>query len=334
MKIDKIWEELEADNSLTSGLLYKRMSGQIKPDIYISIKVPEKLRCISVHLNKDFSVDLTSLNKIRDIKIDTLVDEKQTEKQFLLILLVDNQYKDLFSVLSEDLIKQVAEITDEKLLLNELQSRLTKWQMLFEKLGKQGLSEEAQVGLFGELYFLRQFLSYSNDYESCINLWKGPEKAIQDFQHLDWALEVKTTHGKNHQKIHIANERQLDTDIIPIIYLFHISVDVRDGTTETLNSLVDEVLETLKDNYSALSSFKLKLLDYGYFDVHRNLYSDTDYNIRNNRIFLVTNDFPRITERQVPGGVGDVRYSIVVPDEVPWRITPDELFHKIRQSHA
>jgi len=334
MKIEILWEELESDKSLYSGLLYKRFSSQIKPDIYVALKAPEKLRCIATHVSMSLHLDTVTLNTMRDIKIETIADEKHPGKQFVLILLLDNQHKDIFSTLCEDLMNQVAEITDETLLIKELLSRLGKWQSLFEKLGLQGLSEEAQRGLYGELFFLRKFLNQSTDHVLCISSWKGPEKAVQDFQFSDWAIEVKTTHGKNHQKIHIASERQLDTDIVSNIYLYHISLDIRDNSGETLNEAIDVVLDLLRENYSALNAFRVKLLNAGYFDIHRDFYSNTGYSIRQQRIFLVTETFPRITESQISGGVGDVRYSIVLADEVPWRISEKDLFHKIGQNNV
>ncbi len=39
MKIEKILNELENDQSLKSGLLYKRYSGEIIPDVYVAIKL-------------------------------------------------------------------------------------------------------------------------------------------------------------------------------------------------------------------------------------------------------------------------------------------------------
>lgn len=334
MKIEALWNDLESDKSLKAGLLYKRISNQIKSDIYAAIKAPEKFRCIAIRLNTSFDPDISTNDKFKDIKIETFIEEKYPDKRFLIILLLNNQYKDIFITLCEDLINRVADITDEAQLFKELIFRLEKWQSLFEKLGKQGLSEEAQRGLFGELYFLRKFLNYSTNYIYCINLWKGPEKAVQDFQHSDWALEVKTTHGKKHQKIYIANERQLDTNIVPIIYLYHLSLDIRENSGETLNSVVDDVIKIVKDNYSAFNNFKLKLLDAGYFDIHNHIYSNIGYSIRQQRIFQVIENFPRITESQILGGVGDVRYSIVLADEVPWKVSEKELFNKIRQGNV
>jgi hypothetical protein len=329
-KIDKIWNELEEEQPPKSGLLYRRYSSAIKPDVYVAVKSPEKLRCIAAHLNSKAHLELQSWDKLRDIKIETLPDENHPEKQYLLVLLLDNQHQDIFSTLCEDLIHQVAEITSESELVKLLLFRLEKWRLLFEKLGQQGLSESAQRGLYGELYFLRKFIQSSDSLEYCINSWKGSEKAVQDFHFSDWAVEVKTTHGKNQQKLHISSERQLDISLIPRIFLIHYSLEVRQNHGETLNDLVDDVLKMLSDSPAAHNLFRLKLLEAGYFDIHRHLYSVTGYSIRQENIYKITDDFPKITEDQIPSGVGDVRYSLIVSANDDWTFSEDELFENLK----
>lgn len=332
MKIESIWEELEKDDSFQTGLLYKRYSAKVKSDIFVALRAPEKFRCISFHINSSLNIDLNQFNKLIDIKLEIINDEKDINKQFLLILLLNMQHKDIFSTLCQDLIYGVSEICDENILVDKLIDRLVKWQSLFEKLGHQGLSEEAQRGLFGEIFFLRKYLSNSPDYIKCINTWLGPENAIQDFQYSNWAIEVKTTHGKNHQKIFISSERQLDDSIIPNIFLYHLSLDIRMGYGETLNFIIEDVLNLLTENSFATNLFKLKLMKYGYFDIHKNLYNDKGYTIRHENFYSVTGDFPRITEKKIPAGVGDVKYSIILTESESWRINEVNLFNKISKN--
>lgn len=332
MKIDTIWEELEEDESFQTGLLYKRYSAKVKPDVFVALKAPEKLRCISFLISSSLNLDTNQLNKFRDIKLEVLNDGKNLNKQFLLILLLNAQHKDIFSTLCEDLIYGVSEINDENILIDKLTERLVKWHSLFEKLGHQGLSDDAQRGLFGELYFLRKYLSNYSDYIKCINTWKGPEKAIQDFQYSNWAVEVKTTHGKNHQKIHISSERQLDDSIIPNIFLFHLSLDIRMGYGETLNFIIEDIFNLLSENSLATNLFKLKLIESGYFDIHKKLYDNIGYTIRQENIYSVIGDFPRITEKQISTGVGDVKYSIILTESESWRIDENNLLHKISEN--
>jgi hypothetical protein len=313
-KIEQIWQELESDTSLQSGLLYKRYSGKIVPDVYVALKAPERLRCIAARLSNSFEFDTWAWNKFRDIKIERLPDEKNENKQFLVVMLLSNQHKDVFSTLCEDLIQKIADVTEESSLVQELITRLEKWHLLFEKLGRQGLSDEAQRGLYGELFFLRKFLKKSTDAEYCINSWRGAEKAVQDFHFSDWAVEVKTTHGKNQQKLHISSERQLDISLIPRIFLIHYSLEVRQNHGETLNDLVDEVLKMLCDSPAAHNLFRLKLLEASYFDIHHHLYSEAGYSIRQENLYKITNDFRKLQNlRFHPVSVMYVILSLYLP---------------------
>ena len=140
---------------------------------------------------------------------------------------------------------------------------------------------------------------------------------------------MKTTHGNNHQKIHITSERQLDDAIIANIFLYHLSLDVRVSNGELLNSIIDEVLDLLKDNTMANNLFKLKLLEVGYYDIHRPLYEETGYTIRQENLYRVAGNFPRITEANIPIGVGDVRYSIILSESEEYRIDQKTLFSEI-----
>ena len=329
-KIENIWLGLESDTSSHSGLLYKRYSAEILPDIFIALKAPEKLRCIAFRISAVFPFDETQWNRLKDIKIETLIDEKDKSKKFLLILLLNKQHKDIFSTLCEDLIFGVSEVSTELTLAEKLLDRLAKWQSLFEKIGKQGLSDEAQRGLYGEIYFLRFFLTSVSDKNYCVKSWLGPEKSIQDFQYSNWAVEVKTTHGNNHQKIHITSERQLDDTIIEKIFLYHLSLDVRVGNGESLNILIEDVSELLCDNTMASNLFKLKLLESGYYDIHKPLYDERGYSIRQENLYRVSGNFPRLTENQIPIGVGDVRYSIVLSESEEWRINHETLLEELK----
>ncbi|PVX46172.1 putative PD-(D/E)XK family protein DUF4420 [Flavobacterium sp. 103] len=329
MKTENIWMSLESDTSSHTGLLYKRYDAKVIPDVFIAIKAPEKLRCIAFRISVSFSFDENQWNKLKDIKVETMPDERDKSKKFLLILLLNKQHKDIFSTLCEDLIFGVSEVASEKSLVEKLFERLAKWQSLFEKVGNQGLSDEAQRGLYGEVFFLREFLENSSDKNYCLKSWLGPERSIQDFQYSNWAVEVKTTHGNNHQKIHITSERQLDDSIIEKIFLYHLSLDVRIGNGESLNSLIDNVLESLSNSTMAGNLFQFKLLESGYYEVHRQLYEEYGYTIRQENLYKVAGNFPRITESQIPIGVGDVKYSIVLSESEEWRISQDTLFCEI-----
>lgn len=329
MKIDSIWKSLEKEENSESWLVYKRYSGSVLPDIYISITYPEKLRSIAIYLSSEVELNLTAWDKFRDIRIYSRRDERNKEKQYLLISLLNNQHSEIFSILCEDLIQRVEELESDADLVKQLLIRLEKWRLLFEKLGQKGLSAEAQRGLFGELVFLKQFIEKSQKPNYSVNAWKGTAKAVQDFQYSDWAVEVKTTHGKNQQKLHISSERQLDSSLVPNIYLIHMSLEVREGFGKTLNQIINEIIEVLENSPAALNSFRLKLLEIGYFEHHHDLYKSTGYSIRQTICYQITEDFPRITESMIPSGIGDVKYSLVISVNENWLVDISEIITAI-----
>ncbi|SFU82818.1 PD-(D/E)XK motif protein [Pontibacter akesuensis] len=313
-KIDIIWEELEKTELSPYPVLMRGYPGKVLAEVYIGLKVHDSQRCLAVHLDNASLSQVRSLGELEDIKFEVFLDTKNKSKVYLLILLLEPTLKEIFSTLCEDLIASISGIKDERRLVRGLVSRLEKWVSLFIKAKSPGLSQEAQLGLYGELYFLRKWLLQSNEREKCLKAWVGVEKAVRDFQFGDWALEVKASHGNNHQKIHISSERQLDTSNLRNLYLFHLSLDVRQESGETLNSIVDSIVEILTEDYVLWSLFQIKLVEAGYIAQHREQYTKKGYYTRNEAFYEVKDAFPRIEEKDLREGVGDVKYTIISSD--------------------
>jgi Putative PD-(D/E)XK family member, (DUF4420) len=328
-KINEIWNELENDASSSTGLLLRRYSPTVLTDVYIALRKTEKLRCIALKLKNNNTINLSQYANLKDIKAELIPDEKDSSKTFLLILLTNKQHEDIFATLCEDLITGIATISDEKIVVKELLNRLEKWKSLFDKASAEGLSAEEQRGLYGELYFLKKWIVNSTEFSNCIQAWLGPEKAIRDYQLSDWALEVKTTHGNNHQKIQISSERQLDTVTLKTLILLHLSLEVQQKNGDTLNKIVKEIIELLNADIVSQTRFKSKLLQAGYFNHHKALYENIGYQIRQKNYYLVNNDFPRIEEKDIRKGVGDVKYSIILSEYTDYIITESSVLNMI-----
>lgn len=312
MRIDKIWSELENDKSFSHGLLIRRYSGDILPDIFVAIKSPEGFRCIAASLSNAKNLNLSLFSNLRDICVEIIPDDRNPERNYLIFKLLNTEHRDIFSVLCEDLILSVAPLQSEEKILKELINRFEKWKSLFDKVSSNGLTPEEQRGLFGELFLLKKLLISFDPNSIVLSSWVGAEKQIRDFQYNNWGIEVKTTHGNNHQKIQISSERQLDTSNLEHLFLFHLSMDSRLNSGETLNSMVDSIRLILESDFVSLNKFNNKLFEAGYFENHRDNYSDTGYFIRNETFYKVENDFPRIEENDIRNGVGDVKYSIII----------------------
>lgn len=311
-KINQIWDELANDTSFKKGFLFRRYSGSVLPDVFVALQHPEKLLCIAISINRSEEVNISMFDNLQEIQIDLFPDPNQNGNNILLFKLINIQHRDIFSVLSEDLISSIALETNQKLLVKKILNRFEKWKSLFTKIILQGLSPEEQRGLFGELYFLRNFLRFNNNLQFVLNTWVGPEMEVRDFQMNNWALEVKTTHGNNHQKVQISSERQLDNTLYDKLFLYHISLEKVQESGETLNQIVDSINDILVSDSIALNRFKSKLYEAGYFDQHIELYDTTGYFIRHDSFYKIEGNFPRIKENEIRSGVGDVKYSIIL----------------------
>ena len=310
--IEKIWEDLENDKSLSQGLLVRRYSAEITQDVFVAIIRPENYLGLATLIDTGININIESFVNIRDLNIDLITHEEFEGKQILLLKLLNNQYKDIFSVLCEDLISEISTIDNEKELVKRLLNRLAKWKSLFDKAASEGLSPEEQSGLFGELFFLRMFLIKNKNYNFVINSWRGPEKDVRDFENNNWAVEIKTTSSNNHQKLFISNERQLDTSKSEMLFLFHLSVEKKQNSGESLNQIITSVSDMLNSDQIALNIFRNKLILSGYFEHHKRLYDNPGYIIRNNSFYVVKDNFPRIEEKDIRNGVGDIKYTIII----------------------
>ena len=97
------------------------------------------------------------------------------------------------------------------------------WQVLFERVPAEGLSEEAQRGLFGELAVLENLCLAELDKSEAVSSWTGPDAAHQDFKIGGAAVEVKTTLATRHARISITNEKQLDERPHLVLLLVHVA---------------------------------------------------------------------------------------------------------------
>jgi len=329
-KINQIWSELENDNSFSKGLLLRRYSGAVLPDVYAAVQHPEKLLCVCISISDSIEVNISSFSNLREIQVDLYPSPAQAGKNVLVFKLLNSQHKDIFTALCEDLIASIANKSNERQMAREILNRFEKWKSLFNKIGVQGLTPEEQRGLFGELYFLRKYLQANSNFLEIVNTWIGTEKQARDFQSGTWGVEVKTTHDNNHQKVYISNERQLDTTNLDNLYLYHISLEQMQNSGETLNEIVDSVTAILETDSLALNKFKSKIYEAGYFELQRNLYDTLGYFIRQNDFYKVENDFPRIQESEIMDGVGDVKYSIVLSQCLNFVQDETAVFEKIK----
>jgi Putative PD-(D/E)XK family member, (DUF4420) len=300
-----IWSELENQNA-AGGDFRRRIHEESVADLYLIVHKPSNTRGLLIDADL-IGVDLGELPTGRGIELRWI--SRPSGGQAVELVLSQPAFADLFDALITDVATAAAAGSNQQEVALRVAGRVRRWQTFLRE-SSAGLSDERQRGLFGELYFLRRLLIGSVPALAAVEAWVGPSAAPQDFGFGEIAVEVKTSSAKQHQVLRIASERQLDTTALTNLAVFHLSVDGREGTGQTLPQLVAELRTDLTD-IAAAGVYEDRLFDAGYVDVHSDAYR-TGYTVREANIFMVTEGFPRLVEADCPPGVGDLVYSIAV----------------------
>lgn len=226
------------------------------------------------------------------------------------VILKEPRFADVFTALAEDLAGRVGDASDPAEQAGVFLGQLARWQK-FLSASQEGLGDEEQRGLWGELHFLRTHLLPGMGADAVAG-WKGGEKAHQDFQFEAGAAEVKTTLAKRPQVVRITSERQLDSAGWRALFLHVVALEPRDGGGETLPALVASFRVALAGEAAALETFEDGLLAYGYLDAHAGRYAERGYLVRSETTFRVRRGFPRLVEKDLPPGIGDVSYGLSI----------------------
>jgi hypothetical protein len=313
---EETWRELEKLSSGV-GLVERRVDAEARLDIHLAVRKPENLRCLLVSAHGT-PTPMPPPVTTRGLEWRLLPDADQ-DRCLLLVTLNEAHFSDIFTALAGDLIGRLRHAPDDAGSLLEALARLERWRRLLEAAGADGLGWEHQIGLYGELWFLREHLLGTLDASTSCKAWVGPDGAHQDFQFAGCAVEVKVTGTKQPQRLRITSERQLDGAGVLRLFLFHLSIDQVQGSADTLPALVDSVRRSL-EGLPGRELFEERLLSAGYSDVHREGYARTGVGIRETNLFEVAPGFPRILERDLPAGVGDVQYSVSVSACQPFAV--------------
>jgi hypothetical protein len=311
--LDAIWDELEALTAPGAvGRFKRRVHPESSLDLFVGVAKPANQRLLMMLASEASLGDVARLPSSQGVEARIVRPGEDGREATLELALTDPRFTDIFTALAADIIDSIAALTDEQEAVSQFVDRLRRWQRFLEESGLEGLSPERQRGLFAELWLARELLD-SVDPSAVTQAWTGPDRASHDFQFGPCAVEVKGTAAKQHQLLRIVSERQLDDTGVESLYLFHLSLDVHRGTGETLPSLVDALRSRLQGT-AAAHILEAKLVQYGYLEHQRRLYEDAGYTPRESNLFHVRDGFPRIIERDLVPGVGDVHYSIAVAE--------------------
>ncbi len=316
MKIEEIWCELEAESKAGSASAWLTRFALPQPSqpLLVALESSMNRRALLLPLPKSAIPAKRDWPVCRGVEVFSIAFSGEAH---LGVRLLDRACVDVFAALAEDLAPRVAVTSDACTAAKVMLARLRRWQK-FLAAGAAGLSIEKQRGLYGELYTLRAHLLPALGASISITNWRAPLAAHQDFQFKAGAVEVKTTTAKQPQSVRITSERQLDDSGIPSLFLHVVVLDEREvegpglSHGESLPDIVRSLRDLVQADERVSETFDDRLLEAGYLDSDAPRYETRLFALRGEHSFCVKNGFPRLVERNLPVGIGDVAYMLSI----------------------
>lgn len=332
MEIEHIWEELETEPMAPTGWIARLANPQ--PGSYpfhVAFEQKPPARALL------FPAEGTALPRriqwpdCAGIDLQVVIIKGQ---RHLALKLRDQTTADVFSIVAEDLAARLVTVADAGSALSIVFNQLGRWQ-LFLAASREGLGAEQQRGLYGELLLLATTLTPRIGASAAMDAWKGSSSAHQDFQVPRGAIEVKSSAAKQPTAVRIASERQLDETGVGALFLHVYILDERDvpgapdSPGESLAMLVSRIRGELSKDITAAARFEDKLLLAGWLDHHASRYQNRRWTVRTHSTFHVSTGFPRLVERGLPQGIGDVSYALDLAACEPFRVTVDAMLDSL-----
>lgn len=278
---------------------------------------------ICIEINNEKDTKLSDID-LKDIEVIKNKHELRNILQWYLILRNKEEWQ-IFKVLCDDLIVASSDAKTEKAMITIMESRLKRWQNLLKKRRNLDFPIEKQMGLYSELYFLKNVIANKIGIMRAIDCWVGPDADKQDFLLDNCAIEIKSYSTSKGEKVEITSKEQLQTEK-ENLFLITCALTKSDNgfsIAEIVEEIQDELI--INGEYSKVDLLEFKLMEYGYLPIIHKQEFLTSFIIDKMKAYHVRNRFPRITSGSVPSQIATVRYQIDLSVCQEWEIDIEKL---------
>ncbi|WP_421445062.1 PD-(D/E)XK motif protein [Agrobacterium tumefaciens] len=217
--------------------------------------------------------------------------------------------RDLFVQMAADIVSALSRATtqSDSWLLTLMLARIRAWQEFMRKPRADLLRPEEELGLFGELTFMREAIAGGAAVADVVHAWNGPSRSLQDFQTAVIGVEVKATLSANSFSAHISSLEQLDGMRERAVLLAAIRFSLQDEG-QTLPELVVVVRQLAADR-GLLSTLNRTLMLSGFVDEASELYKRRFVPL-DIRVFEVNETFPALVRSRTSPEIRAAEYEI------------------------
>jgi hypothetical protein len=254
-----------------------------------------------------------------EVTTDRLRVGHAPECLFIDLLCVEPAQHNTFSSVALDIIRAIASAKGDA--RSAVERSLDRWRW-FWSVDPAGLSKEAALGLFGELWFLERWMGAFR--LETLQRWQGPTGARHDFQWAEHSVEVKAAVGGPGGVVHhISNLDQLDDPVTGDLSLFSLQVVEDALSSNTLPSLVQRLEASMAAEEDASRLLARLIGKVGYNPAHADRYQ-RPLRVVSEELYKVEGGFPRLTRKRFPGGlpagIDALSYSLAMAACASWRI--------------
>ncbi len=307
---EEIWKKVEYESPKGERISAILVSPEASKRLYAGFDSNKKRHfLILLNGNDESYQDLQS----RGFSVVTreLIIKNSVAKRYVDIICNDNAGHIIFDVMGSE----IAEKLDKGYNMGEvIKSVIDKWRNFWGKPLNEFLSHNKIIGLFAELWFLGHWLLPNLNKLEAINRWRGPLLSRHDFEWLGKSVEVKSTTNVRSRIHKIHGIDQLSPPENGELFLFSLRLREEQGGDKTLPDIIALCRGLLKEDIDALSKFENMLSIAGYSPIHDEEYLKFRFRIVDEKLYDVTDEFPRLINESfingVPSGVGTIEYFI------------------------
>jgi hypothetical protein len=251
-----------------------------------------------------------------------LVDRDLMGQTWVLTLtLQDSRFREVFIRLASHLVTRSRTAQSEDDGLKIVDQVIDEWRRLMTPRPTSRLSLEALRGLVGELWFLLNRHALGEErFEVAVEGWLGPLGEPQDFWSSGSGLREVKSVGPSASVVKISSAEQLDPGSLELTVLELPQVSEGTVGAVTLSKLMTEAVDRLSTEDCQPDALELRFKRLG-VDMSDEWYAEQWFRVDSVATFEVANGFPRVRARDLPAGVGRVRYQIARASLEPFKRT-------------
>ena len=321
MASDDPWRDISAPQA--SQINARRVTPATPWGLYWAVDAERNVLLILQHSGT--SRRSRRLPRLRGLRVDAQPADSGSDER-IVIRLTDTEQRDIFLRFCRDIVEATALAQTEEQAVERFLARAWRWHRLLQGGRDKRLGDDEQRGLIGELVVLERHLFPALGALDAVRCWTGPLDAPHDFEISRIHVEAKAR-GSATPRVMISSEHQLESGNAERLFL-HVT-EVTTATEGGQDALtVTEIASRIRlalagRDMAAVEIFEERLAAVG-FDWTDD-YSDKSWVVGQEAVYEVREGFPRITPAMVPGGVGNVRYMISLPDCEDFRVVPPSL---------